>query len=76
MTLDERRRFCKWLKFVKVLDRYFLNISSYINEGDEKISDLKTHDCHILLQRLLAVEIRSFLKKHESDTLIDLSHFF
>ena len=49
LTLDERRRFCKWLKSVKVPDGYFSNITRYINEDDGKISDLKIHDCHILL---------------------------
>lgn len=76
LTLDERRRICKWLKSVKVPDGYSSNISRCINEGDGKISGLKTHDCHILLQRLLPVGIRSFLNKHESGTLIELSHFF
>ena len=76
LTLDERRRFCKWLKSVKIPNGYSSNILRYFNEGDRKISGLKTHDCHILLQRLLPVGIRSFLNKHESGTLIELSHFF
>ena len=61
---------------MKVFDRYCSNISRCINEGDGKISSLKTHDYHILLQRLLHVRIWSFLNKHESGTLIKLSHFF
>ena len=42
---------------MKVPDGYSSNISRYVNEGDEKISGLKTCDCRILLQRLLLVGI-------------------
>ena len=37
---------------------------------------MKSHDCHVLLQRLLPVAIRGFLNKDVSATLIELGIFF
>ncbi|KAL6228517.1 hypothetical protein ACLB2K_002466 [Fragaria x ananassa] len=44
--------------------------------GENKISGLKTHDCHVLLQRLLPVVIRPYLQSDVVDTLVALSKFF
>ena len=44
--------------------------------GENKITGLKTHDCHVLLQRLLLVFIRPYLQSDVADTLVALSKFF
>ena len=62
-TLEERREFCKFLKSIKFPDGYAANISRNVNISDGKISGLKSHDCHVLLQRLLPVSIRPYLNK-------------
>ena len=41
-----------------------------------KIFGLKSHDCHVLLQRLTPTSIRKYLKKEIRDTIIELSVFF
>ena len=45
-----------------------------INEG--KIIGLKSHDCHVLLQRLLPIGIRSFLRKDVCTVLVELCKLF
>nr|XP_011462080.1 PREDICTED: uncharacterized protein LOC101292880 [Fragaria vesca subsp. vesca] len=52
------------------------NIARCIKTGENKISGLKTHDCHVLLQRLLPVVIRPYLQSDMVDTLVALSKFF
>ena len=76
LTSDERKKFCKFLKSVKFSDGYAANISRNVNVKDGKISGLKTHDCHVLLQRLLPIGIRPYLCKDVCTTLIEFSHFF
>nr|XP_011467165.1 PREDICTED: uncharacterized protein LOC105352270 [Fragaria vesca subsp. vesca] len=44
--------------------------------GENKISGLKTHDFHVLLQRLLPVVIRPYLQSDVVDTLVALFKFF
>ncbi|XP_074326589.1 uncharacterized protein LOC141664531 [Apium graveolens] len=52
------------------------NIKSFMSMADLKIYGLKSHDCHILLQQLLLVAIRSVLPKHVRVTIIRLCFFF
>jgi hypothetical protein len=41
-----------------------------------KISGMKSHDCHVLLQRLLPVAIRGYLSTEIRTPLIELCFFF
>ena len=42
-----------------MLDGYAYNISRWVNLKDRKISGLKSHDCHILLEDLLLLALRA-----------------
>ncbi|XP_031248828.1 uncharacterized protein LOC116106594 [Pistacia vera] len=76
LTLDERRQFCQFLKLVKFPDGYASNISRCVNVKNGKVHGLKSHDCHVLLQQLLPVGIRPFLRQDVCTALVDLSYFF
>ena len=76
LTTDERKEFCKFIKSVKFPDGYAINLSRNISIGDGRISGLKTHDCHVLLQKLLTIAIRPYLNKDLCTTLAELSSFF
>ena len=76
LSKAERQGFCEFLKSVKFLDGYASNISRCASINDGKISGLKSHDCHVLLQQLLPIGIHGYLKKEVSDALIELGHFF
>ena len=76
LTFEERKEFCKFLKSVKFPDGYAANISRNVNISDGKILGLKSHDCHVLLQRLLPVGIRPYLNKDICTALVELSGFF
>ncbi|XP_060672748.1 uncharacterized protein LOC125422037 [Ziziphus jujuba] len=66
---DKARMDLKDLKIRKELhvqeigDGYAINISKNMNIKDGKISGLKTHDTHVLLQQLFSVGIRPYIKK-------------
>ncbi|KAI5335470.1 hypothetical protein L3X38_025603 [Prunus dulcis] len=62
LSPHQRQSFCEFLKSVKFLDGYAANISKNVKEGG-KLSVLKSHDCHVLLQRLLPVGIQLYLPK-------------
>ena len=53
----ERQGFCEFLKSVKFPDGYASNISRCVLINDGKISRLKSHDFHVLLQRSLPIGI-------------------
>ncbi|GJU46596.1 putative transposase-associated domain-containing protein [Tanacetum coccineum] len=73
---DEKYRFLKLLKDLKVPDGYASNISRCVHLKELSIWGLKSHDNHIILQQLLPLAVRRLLPKHVVEALIELSNFF
>jgi len=61
MSTAEKRSFCQCLWSVKVPQGYSSNIKSLVALNNMKLVGLKSHDCHVLMQQLLAVAIRRIL---------------
>ncbi|KAH0754685.1 hypothetical protein KY290_024955 [Solanum tuberosum] len=76
MSEKEKREFGEFLKCVKFPDGYASNISRCVSSDGVKLAKLKSHDYHVLLQRLLPIAIRGFVNKDVSLALIELGHFF
>jgi hypothetical protein len=74
LSLHERRGFYEFLKQVKFPDGYASNLSRCV-KGD-KLYGLKSHDCHMILQRLLPIGLRGYLDKDVLHAISDLSSFF
>ena len=70
MTSSERDSFLQVLKDVTMPDRYASNISRHVNMKERKISGLKSHDNHILMQQLFPIALRGFLPSHVTRPLI------
>ena len=58
---NKKRSFCHCLCNVKFPQGYSSNIKSLVSVNDLKLVGLKSHDCHVLMQQLLPVAIRSSL---------------
>ena len=76
MNASENDGFLLVLKDVKVPDGYSSNISRCIKLKEYKISGMKSHDNHILMQQLFPLAIRGSLPPEVSRPLIGLSCFF
>ena len=76
MTLLERDGFLQVLKDVTVPDGYTSNISHHVNMKESKISGLKSHDNHILMQQIFPIALRGTLPSHVTRPLIKLASFF
>ncbi|XP_060673911.1 uncharacterized protein LOC107404290 [Ziziphus jujuba] len=66
----------KELHLQETSDGYTVNISKNVNIKDGKMSGLKTHDSHVLLQQLFPVGIRPYIKKEVCGTIIEMCMFF
>ncbi|TYK30539.1 hypothetical protein E5676_scaffold71G00030 [Cucumis melo var. makuwa] len=64
LTKKEKRFLLKSLSEMKVPWGYSSNVMNLVSIEDSKLNGLKSHDCHVLLQQLLPVAIRSMLPKH------------
>ena len=71
-----RPKVFSWIQDVKYPQGYAANISRCVKVGEEKIIGMKTHDCHVLLQRLLLVVIRPMLHGDVVEPLVALSRFW
>ena len=76
ITALEKDGFLQVLQDVKVPDGYASNISRHVNLKERKISGLKSHENHILMQQLLPIALRGSLSSHITRPLIKLACFF
>jgi hypothetical protein len=60
---------------MKVPSGYSSNIKGIINMKDNKFTNLKAHDCHVLMTQLLPVELRGVLPEKVRLTLVKLCAF-
>lgn len=71
-----KKEFFNFISSVKFPDGYASNISRCVNVRGCKFSNMKSHDCHVILQRLLPVGIRHLLPLDVVKPIVLLSRFF
>ena len=76
LTLEAKKKFLEYVSNVKFLDGYASNISRCVNLEGGTMHGLKTHDCHILLQRILPAALRGLVRKDVYEVLAELGRFF
>ncbi|XP_028097569.1 uncharacterized protein LOC114297356 [Camellia sinensis] len=76
LSLAERQGFYDFLKSIKYPDGYAANVSNCVTANGGKLVGLKSHDCHVLLQRLLPIGMRGYLPTEIGTTLFELGTFF
>ncbi|XP_071728157.1 uncharacterized protein [Rutidosis leptorrhynchoides] len=73
---EDRVRFYQFIKEVKLPDGFGSNFRQKVNKDDKNITNMKSHDCHIMMQRLLPVGVNAFLDPTISTPIIQLCAFF
>ena len=73
---EAKRSVLQFLKDLKVPDGFSSNISSHVNLKEGKLSGMKTHDCHVMLNHLLPYVLRGYLPNRIYEPLLELSYFF
>ncbi|KAL6218927.1 hypothetical protein ACLB2K_012134 [Fragaria x ananassa] len=63
LFVDVREIVCNSFFHTKGPSRFSSNIRNLVSVNDLKLDNLKSHDCHIIMQLLLLVAIRSVLEK-------------
>ena len=76
MSRAEKTKMLTSLLCMKVTDGHSSNIKNLVSMADLKLYGMKSHDCHILMQQLLPVAIRSVLPKHVRVSIMRLCFFF
>jgi hypothetical protein len=74
---EEKKKFLQFVRNVKFPDGYVSNISRCVNmEGGGSMHGLKTHDCPIMLQRILPAGLRGLVHKDVYEVIVELGRFF
>jgi hypothetical protein len=76
LSKEQKKAFCDFLQEVMFPNGFASNISRCLNADGTKVQGLKTHDCHILLQRILLAAMRGFLGKDIYEAIAKLGTFF
>ena len=76
-TLDkeQRRVVCQWLKFVRFPDGYASNLGRCVDLNECKLTGLKSHDCHILMERLIPIAFKEVVPNFVRNDITELSNF-
>ncbi|KAG8375877.1 hypothetical protein BUALT_Bualt09G0004800 [Buddleja alternifolia] len=76
LSKTQRKELCAWTKALKLPDGYSSSIARCVNENECKFYGMKSHDCHVFMQRLLPIAFRDLLPKPVWEALTELSNFF
>ena len=84
LAKEKRIELCNFLKSIKFPHGYAANLAKRISSDGSKVQGLKTHDCHVLLQRILPAGLRGFVEKKPVlgicgelyETIAELGKFF
>ena len=67
---------CEWLKELKLPGGYVSNLSLCVYGKNGKLHNLKCHNCHVFMKRLLPIAVRELLPPNIWKVLTKLSQFF
>ena len=77
MSRKQQEILCSVMHNIRTSDGYASNFSRHVNMKDCTISGLKSHDCHVILEDILPLALRScYPHKEVMTVVIGLSNFF
>ena len=77
-TLDNRakKELFDWLTKLKFPDGYVSNMGRCVDKQRSRLFGMKSHDCHVFMQRLMPIAFRELLPANVWKAITELSLFF
>jgi len=72
----QRKVLCEWVRELRFPDGYASNLSRCVDLQACKLHGMKSHDCHVFMERLLPVALRELLPVHVWNAITEISQFF
>jgi hypothetical protein len=76
MKENERKEVMTWMKNLKFPDGFMAGFKRAVNLKTVKLTWLKSHDYHIIMEWLLPNMLRGYMHKYVWKTLAELSYFY
>lgn len=73
---EKRKVVCEWVKKLRFPDRYASNLSRCVDSKACKFFGMKSHDCHVFMQRLLPIAFKDLLPVNVWNVVTEVSQFF
>ena len=73
---DARERLFDWVKSLKFPDNYASKLGRCVDLNKTKMYGMKSHDCHVFMERLVPIAFRELLPPAIWSALTELSLFF
>nr|GFA38918.1 hypothetical protein [Tanacetum cinerariifolium] len=73
---DLKNLLFEFIKGVKLLDGFESKFKHKVTDSDSNITGLESHDCHMMMQRLLSYELHQYLHTDVAIPIIKLCSFF
>ncbi|KAL0451729.1 UNVERIFIED_CONTAM: hypothetical protein Slati_1151000 [Sesamum latifolium] len=61
LTRDQKKRIFEWITRLKFPDGYASNLSRCVDTANLRLHDMKSHDCHVFMQKLILIAFREML---------------
>nr|GEW42268.1 hypothetical protein [Tanacetum cinerariifolium] len=75
-TPENQKKFSQFIKGVKLPDRFRSCFKHKVTDNDTNIMGLKSHDCHIMMQRLLPYGLQQYFPDNIAKLIIELYSLF
>jgi hypothetical protein len=72
----QRKEVLKWLKSLKFPDDYAAGLRRILNVMTRKLTGLKSHDYHIIMERVMTIMFRGYHDDVVWKVLTELSYFY
>ncbi|PKA55524.1 hypothetical protein AXF42_Ash006726 [Apostasia shenzhenica] len=76
LSKEKLKIVCEWIKKLKFPDGYVSYIARCVYLQDQCIYGMKSHDCHVFMQRLLPIAFRELLPYDVWSAITEISFFF
>ena len=72
----QKKAICEWVEKLRFPDGYVSNLGRCVDLTSCRLFGMKSHDCHVFMQRLMPIAFREMLPKKVWEAVTELSLFF
>lgn len=72
----QRKVLCELVRDIKFPDRFASDLNRCVDLRTSRLFGMKSHDCHVFMERLLSVALKELRPSHVWKEITDISQFF
>ncbi|KAL0416811.1 UNVERIFIED_CONTAM: hypothetical protein Slati_3513000 [Sesamum latifolium] len=76
LTKEQKMRTCEWISHLKFSNSYASNLAHCVNMKELRLHGMKSHNCHVFMQKLIPIALRKMLHELVCSALTEISLLF